>query len=447
MSLLVLGVNHRTAPVEVREQLTIDEGHLPAALDSLAAQVAPGVILSTCNRLEIYALTGDAEEARESVVKLQDFLSSYSGLSVARLSPYLYHYAEGDCVKHLFRVASGLDSMVVGEWEILGQVRAAFSAASSPQSRASYVKGPLSRLFHQALRVGRRVHHDSSLGANSGDYRRRSVSHVGVRLAHRLLGDLSQKRVLLVGAGNAGRLAGRALASAGARNLVVTNRTYGRAGALAAELGGEAAPFELLSQSVAETDVVISTTASSDYLLLRSDVQRIMAQRHDRPLLIIDIAVPRDIDPEAGLLAGVSLYDIDGLSRTSDAASVGMEPDIAHAEALAAEEATGFMDWWQSLDTISAVATIREYAEEVRRAEVEKTLTRLRHQQATGADPSEDADLEDLAAHLDAMTTALVKKLMHHPTMYLKEGNDPARHEVIREMFKMDGTGGRHGRR
>ena len=447
MSLLVLGVNHRTAPVEVREKLTIDEGSLRTALDSLAAQVAPGVILSTCNRLEIYTLTGDEPLNPEPVARLKEFLSSYSDLPSAHLAPFLYHYEEGDCVKHLFRVASGLDSMVVGEWEILGQVRSAFSAASSPGAGASYVKGPLSRLFHQALRVGRSVHHDSNLGSNLGDYRRRSVSHVGVRLVHRLVGDLSQKQVLLLGAGNAGQLAGRALAAAGASNLVITNRTFGRAEALAAELGGTAAPFERLDQTLGDSDVVITTTASPDYLVKRTDVLPIMAGRKDRPLLMIDIAVPRDIDPEVGLLDGVSLYDIDGLSRTSDAASVGMEPEIALAEDLAAREAARFLEWWESLDTISAVATIREYAEAVRRAEVEKTLSRLRHRQAADTDISEDKDLEDLAAHLDAMTTALVKKLMHHPTMYLKEGNDPARQEVIREMFKMDGTGGRHERR
>ena len=447
MSLLVLGVNHRTAPLNVRERLTIDEGSLPSALESLASQVAPGVILSTCNRLEVYTLSHETAGDPEPVSGLRRFLSAYSGVSEDDLIPYLYDHQDGGCVRHLFRVASGLDSMVVGEWEILGQVRAAFSAASNPASEASYVKGPLSRLFHQALRVGRRVHHDSKLGANMGDYRRRSVSHVGVRLIHRLLGDLSQKRVLLIGAGNAGQLAGRALAAAGAGNLVVTNRTYDRALALAEELGGEATPFEHLHRAVGEADVVISTTSSPDYLLHRAALQEIMGQRAGRPLLMVDIAVPRDIDPEIAPLNGVSLYDIDGLSRTSDAASVGMEPEIAHAEDLAAQEAAAFMDWWRSLDTISAVATIREYAENVRRAEVEKTLSRLRHRQAAGLDLREETDLEGLAAHLDAMTTALVKKLMHHPTMYLKEGNDPDRQEVIREMFKMDGNGGRHGRR
>lgn len=452
MSLLVLGVNHRTAPVALREKLTVDEGQLPAVLADLSAQVAPGVILSTCNRLEIYTLTNDPALAdaepgtAEPLEQLQRFLSRYSGLPVSDLAPYFYHYREGDCVRHLFRVASGLDSMVVGEWEILGQVRAAFSAASSPDAGASYVRGPLSRLFHQALRVGRRVHHDANLGPNFGDYRRRSVSHVGVRLAHRLLGDLSHKRALLIGAGNAGQLAGRALAAAGAGNLTVANRTYSRAEELAAELDGRPLPFESLNHALAAADVVVSTTSSPDYLLRRDGVREVMARRAGRPLLLIDIAVPRDIDPEVGQLDGVSLYDIDGLSSTSDAASVGMEPEIALAEGLVVEETASFMEWWESLDTISAIATIREYAEKVRRAEVEKTLARLRHRGPAALDPDEETESESLAAHLDAMTTALVKKLMHHPTMYLREGNDPARQQVIREMFNLDSPGGRHGR-
>ena len=450
MSLVVLGVNHRTAPVEVREKLTVDGGRLPSALEALARQVAPGVILSTCNRLEIYARTedvSDVSDGSESVANLREFVATYSGVASEELEPYFYHHLEGDCVRHLFRVASGLDSMVVGEWEILGQVRDAFIAASNPEAGESYVKGPLSRLFHQALRAGRRVHHGSELVSNMGDYRRRSVSHVGVRLAHRLLGDLSQKQVLLIGAGSAGQLAGRALATTGAGNLVVTNRTHSRAEALAAELGGAAVPFELLASALGQSDVVISTTSSAEYLLGPAQIREIMASRSHRPLLLIDIAVPRDIDPEVGLVEGVSLYDIDGLSRTSDAGSVGMEPEIARAEELAAQESEGFIEWWESLDTISAVATIREYAEEVRRAEVEKTLARLRNHLGSTPNADEESDLEDLAAYLDAMTGALVKKLMHHPTMYLKEGNDPARQEVIREMFKMDGTDGRHGRR
>ena len=340
-------------------------------------------------------------------------------------------------------------------WRENGKSWGRFGRPSAPPAAPTREKGagpatsaaPLSRLFHQALRVGRRVHHQANLGAGAGDYRRRSVSHVGVRLAHRLLGDLTKRRALLVGAGNAGQLAGRALVAAGAGNLAVTNRTFSRARDLAAELKSTAVPFEDLYPSVRDSDLVISTTSSPDYLLGRPEMDRLMADRASRPLLLVDIAVPRDIDPEVGQIEGVTLYDIDGLSATSDAASVGMEPEIAHAESLVSEETAALMEWWDSLDTITAIATIREYAEEVRRAEVEKTLARLRHRLPVGVAQDEEEALEEVAAHLDALTAALVKKLMHHPTMYLKEGNDPARQDVIREMFNLDGTGGRHGRR
>ena len=464
MTLLVLGLNYRTAPLELRERLSIDPERLGPALDSLARQVAPGVILSTCNRLEIYTLVDAKSDAKsdasgtasgnapgnadESLRRLQDFIADYSGIPRSDLQPLCYHHQEGDCVKHLFRVSSGLDSMVVGEWEILGQVRAAFSAASEP----GYVRGPLSRLFHQALRVGRRVHHDANIGSN----RRRSISQVGVQLAYRTLGDLSQRQVLLIGAGDAGQLVGRALAAAGAGNLVVTNRTYGRAAELSLELGGVAAPFEQLYQTLVDSDAVISTTASPDYLLRRPEVQEVMERRGGRPLLLIDIAVPRDIEPEVGLLEGVSLCDIDSLRATSEDGNAGIEPEVAQAEELVAGETEKFLNWWESIDNISAIATVRKYAENIRRAEVNKTLAKLKSQWPSVPNldnsPNNVPDLDALAAQLDAMTSALVKKLLHHPTVYLREGKDPTRQQTVLELFKptrpdQPGRGGRqHGR-
>lgn len=485
MTLLVLGLNHRTAPLELRERLTIDSEQLPSALDALARQVAPGVILSTCNRLEIYTLTntpadppGDTPSpgaAADLLRRLQQFAAGWSGVPLAQLLPYCYHYREGDCVRHLFRVASGLDSMVAWEWEILGQVRAAFSAASvSPMgamgreaavgaARAGGVRGPLSRLFHQALRVGRRVRPAAAIGAA----RRRSVSQVGVQLAYRLLGDLSRRQVVIIGAGNTGQLAGRALAAAGAGNLVVTNRTYGRAKELSGELGGVAAPFEQLYQTLADADAAISTTAAPDYLLRCPQMQEVMAERGGRPLLLIDIAVPRDIDPAVGLLEGVRLCDIDALRSLSDAGNSDLAAETARAEELVAEETARFMNWWDSLDTIATIASLRQYAENLRQAEVNKTMNRLKRQWAGGAAPDSPRDMlaeapvpaagpvpapntpdaEALAAQLDAMTSALVKKLLHHPTVFLRETRDPARQQLVTELFNLDGEGGPHGRR
>ena len=459
--LLVLGMNHRTAPLAVRERLAVESAALPAALTALNRQVAPGVILSTCNRLEIYTLTSEpaaAAEERVLLSRLQAFAADYFGVAAAELRPYCYHYGERDCVRHLFRVASGLDSMIVGEWEILGQVRAAFSAASE----GGQVRGPLSRLFHQALRVGRRAHRIAALEVNRPDSRRRSVSLAGVELAHRLLGDLSQRQVLIIGAGDAGQLTGRALAAAGAGNLVFTNRTYDRAAQLSGELGGTAAPFEQLYQTLAESDAVISATAAPDYLLRREPVQEVMAQRGGRPLLLIDIAVPRDIDPAVGLLEGVRLCDIDALRADSAAGNAELARAAAQAEEVVAAETGKFMQWWESLDTISAIAALREYAEKVRRAEVDKTLRRWQRERETAAAavdpdsgiaaenpgvPAEMPERPELAAQLDAMTTALVKKLLHHPTIYLREAKDPARQQLILELFNLDGEGSPRGRR
>lgn len=456
--LLVLGVNHRTAAVSVRERLAVAGAALPAALAALQRQVGPGVILSTCNRLEIYTLTPEpAGVAAEQTLRrqLQDFAAAYFGVAAADLAPYCYHHSERDCVNHLFRVASGLDSMIVGEWEILGQVRAAFSAASE----GGQARGPLSRLFHQALRVGRQAHRAAALELNlPGSRRRRSVSLAGAELAQRLLGDLSERQVLIIGAGDAGQLTGRALAAAGAGNLVFTNRTYARAAELSGEVGGTAAPFEALYETLAASDAVISATAAPDYLLRREPVREVMAQRGGRPLLLIDIAVPRDIDPAVGLLEGVRLCDIDALRAAAAAGNAELAQAAAQAEELVAAETDKFMQWWASLDTISAIATLRAYAERVRRAEVDKTLRRWQRERETAAAGGSDSgmaaesvdgpgELPDGAAQLDALTAALVKKLLHHPTIYLRDAKDPARQQLILEIFNLDGEGKPRGRR
>lgn len=459
--LLTFGLNHRTAPLDLRDKLAVDPAALPAALDALNRQVAPGVILSTCNRLEIYTMADapadpdhpvePAEPSADLLRRIQTFVAQHFHLPADQLLPYCCHHQDADCVRHLFRVASGLDSMVVGEWEILGQVRAAFSAASE----LGYIRGPLSRLFHQALRVGRRVHHAAALDLHSSDRRRRSVSSLGVQLAHRLLGDLSQRQVLIIGAGDAGQLTGRALAAAGAANLVITNRTYDRAERLSGELGAAAAPFDQLYPTLAASDAAITATASPDYLLRREPVQEVMAQRGGRPLLLIDIAVPRDIDPAVGLLDGVQLCDLDALRADSAAANAALEPAAAYAEELVLAETQQFMRWWQSLDTISAISALRRRAETLRRAELDKTLRRWQRHGIPNAGPAAGPvnpddpwpGMQELANQLDAMTTALVKKLLHHPTAGLRDAQDPLRQQQILELFNLDPDGEPNARR
>jgi len=420
LSLLVLGLNHRTAPIELREKLTIDRDALGPSLKLLAAYARPGVILSTCNRLEVYAF----EEAETDLpARIIAFLTAVSGVTEPELRSHLYQHQGDGCAQHLFRVASGLDSMVVGETQVLGQVRTAFSVATE----LGFVRGPLSGLFHQALRTARQIHRETNIGSRS-----RSVSQAGVQLARGLLGDLAQKQALVVGAGDAGRLVAQALSDAGVKKIMVTNRTRWRAEDLARELGGIAVPIEELSLQLAQADVVISSTGSPGYMLDQLTIREALGQRSGRPLLLIDIAVPRDIDPAVGSLDNVQLYDLDALQLMSEIAPEDLEQDLAWAEGIVEGRTEEFHQWWDSLDVIPLIASIREQAEAIRRAEVARTIGKLK-----GRMPD---DLEELASRLDAMSAALVKKLLHHATVHFKENRGPAQQELARQLFNLAGN-------
>ena len=425
MTLLALGLNHRTSPIELREQMTVDREKLEDSLDSLSKFVKQGVILSTCNRLEIYAYDDVNKTAKSRLV---DFIQDYSGIPQSRLTPHLYDLDEESCVKHLFRVTSGLDSMIIGERQILGQVRTAFSTAT----QGGYVRGPLSKLFHQALRVSRYIHRHTNLGKQS-----RSVSRSAVHLAQRVVGDLTQKRVLVVGAGDTGRLVARALCDAGAREIVVVNRTEWRADDLAKELGGISAPFDRLESELLLADVVISSTGSPGFIIEESDVSKVASARHDRPLLFIDIAVPRDIDPKIQHLEGVSLYDIDSLQDLSETSSTSLQQDITWAEHIVEQETASFQEWRQSLDLVPLITSIRDKAELMRNEEIDRTIKKL-----------ESLDLPDqeiLNEQLQLMTKSLVNKILHDPTIFLKESRDPSRQQIARDFFNLDGRNRRRG--
>ena len=429
MSLLVLGLDHRTAPVELRERLAIEREQLPDALARLAAghAVPQSVILSTCNRTEIYAYdagndgsAGDGADAGDDGAlsnRLVAFLAGWSAVPAADLAAHLYRHRETDCVAHLFRVASGLESMIVGERQILGQTRAAFSAAS----QGGYVKSPLTRMFHHALRTGRRVHRETAIGQNS-----RSVSRAAVHLARRLFDRLDDRRALVIGAGDAGRMVARALADAGVRQIAVTNRTQWRADDLARQLGGSAVPFDRLPDALADADLVISSTGSPGYVLTLPAAAAALAGRAaPEPALFIDIAVPRDIDPAVAELPNARLFDIDALAQVSEIDLAGRSSEIARAHRIVAAELARFGEWWHSSDTMELVAAMRRRADGLRRAEVARTLHIL------------DADPDgELAHRLDAMSNALVKKLLHQPTAALRAG--AASHEAARRLFPSD---------
>ena len=413
MSLLVTGVDHHTAPVDLRERLSVERDDLPNTLQQLSEFVPQSAILSTCNRTEVYAYDPHVPELGKRV---DDFISKYSGVPRPELERHTYKKWDVDCVSHLFRVAAGLESMIDGERQILGQVRAAFSAAG----QGGFMKSPLTRVFHSALRTGRRVHRETSIGQHS-----RSVSHAAIQTAEGIFGSLEDRRALVVGAGDAGRMVARALSDAGVRHIKVTNRTSWRAEEVAKELGGVSVPFQDLASALAESDLVISSTGSPGYVVGYSMVSQSLTHRDvSDPLLMIDIAVPRDIDPAVADLGPVRLLDIDTLGEVAESNLDGATGEVRRANGIVEAELGKFIKWWNSSDTMELAIAIRRRAEALRRKEVAHTLRLL----------GEDEESE-LAARLDAMTNALVKKLLHQPTSELRTGDSKTLFPVASRMF------------
>ena len=320
-------------------------------------------------------------------------------------------------MRHLFRVAGGLDSMIVGESQILGQVRSALAAASA----AGTLSAPLSRLFHRAIRAGRRVREETGVGRNA-----LSVSFAAVRLAQTVLGDLSGSRVLLIGAGEAGKLVAEALRKTGVGELTVTNRTARRASALADELGGRAVPFDRLDAAVADADIVVAATEAPGHLLSAETVRAANRDR-DRGTFMFDLAVPRNIDPQAASIDGVSLYNIDDLAAVAQDNLRERRKAAAAAEAVVEDEVAQFVQWWSTLDALPLVMELRERAEEMRRREMGRALERL--------DGVSEAD----ASVIDDLTRAIVNKLLHAPTVSLKQRADEETLRAARELFGLRG--------
>ena len=394
----VVGLNHRTAPVEVREAVSWSAAQLPALLAEMEGCGVAGVPLSTCNRSEFYFLSSPTGDA---ALRLRELITRQFGVADESLEKHLYEHHGYGAIHHLFRVASGLDSMILGEDQIIGQVRRAYHDASE----CGAIPGLLARLFQQSSRVGRRVRRESGIGRHS-----LSVSRACVEMARSVVGDLTSSCVLVVGAGEAGETAAEALSIAGARQLTVVNRTYSRAEELAGRLSAEAVSFDRLPEALAQSDIVIGCTGSPGYVLPASLIGETMSARPDRPLFLMDIAVPRDIDPQAQAVTNVSLCDIDDLESVIRTSREERAQEAAQAEALAAEEAWQFENWRRSLDSLPPVIDLRRRADGVRRAELERTLRRL-----NGKLTSEERE------SLDAMTRAIVNKLLHSPTVYMKE--------------------------
>jgi glutamyl-tRNA reductase len=401
MRLFVVGLSHRTAAVEIRERVDFGRDGLERALDALVSRgfTREAVALSTCNRSELYA----ALERDADVEALTRFFSEYHGVPHAELARHLYVHRGVDTARHLFRVAAGLDSLVVGEPQVFGQVKAAYALASERALTGAL----LNRLFHAAFGAGKRVRAETGLSDGAV-----SVSYAAVALARKIFGTIKGRTVLIAGAGEMASLTGVHLKSQDAGRIVVASRTATAAERLAGELGGETVPWGQLAGALEAADVAVTATGASSPILTRELVQNVLRQRPHRSLFIIDIAVPRDVEPSVGDLEQVFLYNIDDLQQIVKQNLARRGAELSRAEAIVEDEAARFAEWLRSREVIPTVVALRQRFEAIRRAELERLDSKL-----AGLPP-------EARARVDEITRLLVEKLLLSPTERLKSLDD-----------------------
>lgn len=416
--LFVVGLSHHSAPVELRERLAVPAEQLPGAIRDLlvAAELDDGVLISTCNRVEVVSTTNDPKRAATRIVQHLNQRANPDAVD-----GYIYQRVGDEAVRHLFRVTAGLDSMVLGEPQILGQVKAAFACANHEGVAGSLV----SRWFSRAFAVAKRVRTETGVAAGHV-----SVSSIACDLAEKIFGDLTDRRVLLVGAGKMSEVAARSLAARGAR-LFVVNRSPERAETLARACGGTPRPLEALATELNEADVVISSTANPGFVITYELMQSVTKTRRHRPLFIIDIAVPRDVDPRVGTLNNVFVYDMDDLKEVAQTNLGLRKREVMRAEAIVESEVTQFTQWMRSLQLTPTIVALRERFRAVVLSELERTTPRLSQMN------EKDKQM------LQAMAEAIVNKLLHGPLAELKRANeqddDAELIAVARRLFQLEG--------
>ncbi len=419
MTLALIGINHKTAPIELRERIAISREELPETTRALAAVpgVAECMIVSTCNRVEIIASIESPE------ADLTAFLHRHFGLEPALLAPHIYQHHDRDAVRHLFRVAASLDSMVVGEPQILGQVKEAFAVART----SGTVGGQLEHLLQSAFAAAKKVRSETEIGSNSV-----SIASVAVELARKIFGSLQGRTVFLVGAGKMSELAARHLVQQGAGAILVTNRTIERARQLAEPFDGRVIPFEQLYETATEADIVITSTGAPHPIFRREHGQQFMHRRRNRPMFFIDIAVPRDVDPAVNKLEGIFVYDIDDLQAVAASHLAERSREAGDAEALVAAEVERFHQRQRTVNVAPAIVALQRQAEEIRQAELRRVQARMGSLTA-----------EQLAA-VEALTRGLVNKFLHPPMQALKQAareNDATRLDALCDTWSLPATG------
>jgi glutamyl-tRNA reductase len=419
MRLVLVGLNHKTAPVELRENLYFEQSSLGAGLDCLRerAGIRECAILSTCNRVEVYAVT----ENEDGIKEITDFLSEFHGVPTRHFARYLYALTRNAVTRHILRVTSSLDSMVVGEPQILGQVKDAYRMAVGRKTT-----GPvLNRLFNHAFFVAKRVRTETGIGNHTT-----SVSHAAVELAKRIFDDLPRRRVMLIGAGGMGKHALSHLVAAGVRDLTIANRTIGRAQEIVEKTGGTAIRIEEAYNHLKESDIVITATGSNDFIIKPENVLDAQKLRRNEPMFMIDIGVPRDIDPRVGELENVYLYDIDDLQGAVLETSKVRYDHIEKAEEIVLQGDTGFHRWLIGLKAVPTIISIRRRFDEVKSSEVEKALKKL------GNISERDREI------IEGMASGIIGKILHQPVTRLKTEASKLTGDIfvdtIREIFNLD---------
>lgn len=404
MNIILVGLNHKTAPVEIRERFAFIESRIGEELARLldSPLIPEGLILSTCNRVEICAVT-------ENITEGYDFLSRFlfeaqppgHSLLFEDFVRHLYFYASSDAISHVFRVSSSLDSMVVGEPQILGQIKAAFDMSLIHNTTGLI----LNKLFKKAISVAKRVRTQTRIAENAV-----SVSYAAVGLARKIFGDLAGKTVLLVGAGEMAELAARHLSGNGVKNILVTNRSFTKAVEMAREFGGTAVRFEDLPAELAEADIVVCSTGAPYYIIQADMVSAAVARRKNRPIFLVDISVPRNIDPKANQVENVFLYDIDDLQSVVEANLKERQKEAEKAEQIISQEVEVMEKWLKSLNVVPTIIAIREKVEAIRKSEMEKAVSRW-------GKPLNEEEIKNI----EFLTQNIINKILHYPLTALKE--------------------------
>ena len=401
MNIIVVGLSHKTAPVEIREKVAFPPTAMEEPLHRLLSlpSLSEALIVSTCNRVELYAVSRYPEAA---IMEMKQFLADFHELKPELLEDHLYHFEGEDAIQHVLRVAASLDSMVIGEPQILGQIKAAYSYSCEFKTA-----GPiLNRFLNKAFSVAKRVRNETAIASNAV-----SVSFAAVELARKIFDSLENKTVMLIGAGEMCELAAKHFVNNGVSKVLVTNRTFSRAEKLAAEFDGVAVSFDNFREQLHRVDIVLSSTGAPDYVLTAKKLKEVCKLRRYKPMFLIDIAVPRDIDPAANKLDNIYLYDVDDLQGVVQANLKERQKEAVKAEQIIAGEVTQFQGWMATLEVKPTIVALRRQMEEVRQTEMQKTLSNLN-----------DLNEKERRA-IEAMTSAIVNKILHRPTSLLKQAS------------------------